>query len=52
MGSSLARVYTTAKTYPVEHFKHGLTNDKVIDMTGSSPEVESLGQPPTLRQET
>lgn len=32
MGSSLSRVYTTAKTSPVENFHHRWKNDMAIDM--------------------
>ena len=32
MGSSPARVYSTAKPSPAENFKHGLTNYMVVNM--------------------
>ena len=33
MSSSLARVYTIARTSPVENFKHGWVNDMTANMT-------------------
>ena len=52
MGSSLAVLYNTAKTSPVENFKHGCKMTWQHFCKGIFWEVKFLGQPQTLEQES